>query len=179
MINERAYEISKTAEMIEYIALAVIAIALPLVLKHPQLLVGSAVNFALILAAINMRGWPKMLPLIILPSVSALAGGYLFGVFTAEQAYFIPFIWIANTLLVLLIKKLYVSQKKNYLAAITAAGIMKAGFLFAAALALSALVEIPVVFLTAMGGLQLITVLIGGLAAWPVSALIERNFINN
>lgn len=153
----------------EFFGLAFIAVFIPLVFKHPQIVVGSVVNFALIFAAINVRGVHKMLPLIVLPSISALAYGVLFGPFTIFLIYMLPFIWIGNTTLVILFKYLYVSKRINYGITLIVVALIKAGFLFGCALLLVELAVVPEVFASAMGLIQLETAVIGGLFALTVN----------
>jgi len=176
LVNRKAYDTSKIVDIIEFLTLSAVAVWIPLLLRHPQLLVGTAVNFVLIMAGINVRGWKKIVPLIVFPSVSALAGGYLFGPFTVFLMYLAPFIWVGNSILVFMFKWLYVVRRANYFVALPVAGILKAGFLFTVAFSLVKFSVVPSVFLKAMGITQFITALIGGLAVFPISILYCRYF---
>jgi len=170
------YETSKVVDIIEFSILSAVAVLIPLLLRHPQLLVGSVVNFVLIIAGINVKGWKKIIPLVVLPSVSALAGGYLFGPFTVFLMYFVPFIWIGNSILVLIFKWLYAVKRANYFVVLLIAAILKAGFLFGMAFLLVESSVVPSVFLKAMGMTQFLTALIGGSAVFPVNSLYRRYF---
>jgi hypothetical protein len=138
---------------------------LPLFLGHQQLVVGTVVNALLILSALNLKGY-KLLPIIIAPSLGALASGLIFGPFTIFLVYMVPFIWIGNTILVSCIKKIRVNMKKNYLFALIAGAGLKSLFLFLSAFILYSLGILPAIFLTAMGILQLITAISGGIFAF-------------
>lgn len=169
LMNLKAFETSDAVEFWEYVALSLIAVLVPFLLRGPQLLVGSTVNFMLALCAVNVRGWKKITPLIVLPSLSALAGGFLFGPFTIFLVYMVPFIWIGNTILVLVFKYLYVGNKKKYWLTLGSAAFLKAAFLFSVAFILVLSGVLPPVFLMAMGLVQLATALIGGTFAYPVT----------
>ncbi len=176
LVNKRVYNKSNIMEIAEFTSLAVIAVLVPLLLRHPQPLVGIVVNFMLVMAAISVDGWKKIIPLIIFPSISASVGGYLFGPFTIFLVYLIPFIWIGNILLVFTFKFLYVLKGKNYAVTLLIAGALKSGFLFLMAMLLINLSVIPPIFAKAMGIMQLITTMIGGLAAFPVMLIYHKYF---
>jgi hypothetical protein len=158
---KQEYSLSHVQEYVEMVIYAAIAFAIPFVLGAPQLLVGSVVNCALVLAALNLRG-KRLLPVILLPSIGAYATGMLFGVASSALLIMIPFIWIGNSILVFTMKKLTLSMKKNRIVSLGIGAGAKAGFLFLAAFVLFSFGFLPAVFLTAMGILQLATALIGG-----------------
>jgi len=174
LVSQKAYDTSRTMEAAEFLILSITAISIPLLLRHPQLLVGSTVNFVLIMAAINLTGWRKIVPLIVLPSISALAGGYLFGPFTIFLVYLIPFIWMGNSIFVFAFKSLYVAKRTNYLIVLLIGSVLKAGFLLGMALLLIKFSVIPPVFARAMGMTQLITAMLGGFAVFPANFLYQR-----
>jgi hypothetical protein len=120
---------------------------------------------ALILAAINLKG-KKLLPVVIFPSLGALAGGYLFGGLTSALVYLIPFIWIGNTILVLSFKYFKLLKRQNFLITLVIGSVLKTCFLFGITALLVSLSVIPHAFLTAMGLMQLLTALAGGLFAF-------------
>jgi len=174
---QQEYSLSRAQEYVEMAIYSVIAFSLPFLLGHEQLLVGSAVNCALVLAALNLKG-ARLLPVIILPSIGAYFAGLLFGVASPALLYMIPFIWVGNALLVLCIKYFVLADKKtNSMAALgigattknmTVLGIgatAKAAFLFISAFALLTFGMVPVAFPAAMGIFQLATALLGGSAA--------------
>ena len=176
LVNIRAFKTTEAVEFWEFVALALLAVLVPFLLRAPQILVGSIVNFMLVLSAVNVRGWKKITPLIVLPSLSALGGGYLFGPFTIFLAYMVPFIWAGNTILVFVFKYLYVKWKKNYWLTLGSAALLKATFLLSIALIFVQFSVLPPIFEFAMGAVQLATALIGGALAFPVTMAYRRYF---
>lgn len=169
------YNLKNIEENIQMVLLSCVGFFLPFVLGHPQILVGVIVNAMLIVGATYLKGH-KMLPLILLPSLGVLTAGVIFGTYTIFLLYLIPFIWIGNTIYIYVYK--HVSFKKNSLKnnllGIGTASILKAGFLFGITFLLVQLAIIPSVFLTAMGVLQLVTALIGGIAAVGIVKAREK-----
>ena len=137
----------------------------PFALGEPQLVVGAVVNAALIAGAFKLRGW-ELLPLVTLPSLGALSRGLVFGPWTPYLALMLPFIWLGNAALVFVVKRFAVLEKKGF-AFGNAAGIAaKVALIFCAAYALYSLGLLPVVFLTAMGLLQIVTAIAGAALAF-------------
>jgi hypothetical protein len=132
---------------------------IPLLIGHPQILVGIVVNAMLIAAAINLKGH-KLLPVIVMPSLGVLCRGLIFGPFTWYMVYLIPFIWIGNSMLVFAFK-----QRHSFVPKLIAGAALKSGFLFLGAYLLFKLSIIPVIFLAAMGWMQLVTAIGGGMVA--------------
>lgn len=170
----RKYEITKMGEIVEYVAVSILAIAIPLFLQGPQLLVGSVVNAALIMGAINVKGFKKLVPLIILPSIAALMGGLLFAEITPALFYMLPFIWLGNASLVYNIKNRHIKKKNKYLATLGFAATNKTLIIGGGALVLTLLGVVPAKFLILMGVFQLITALIGGLLVIPTNMLYKK-----
>jgi hypothetical protein len=158
------YSLTRAQEYVEMFLYSVIAFSLPFVLGHEQLLVGSAVNCALVLAALNLKG-ARLLPVIILPSIGALLAGMVFGAASSSLLYMVPFIWAGNALLVVCIKYFVLDKKTNRVAALGIGATAKAAFLFVSALALLSFGMVPAAFLAAMGVFQLATALLGGASA--------------
>lgn len=146
-------------------ALAGFAFTIPLALDGPQLLVGTVVNAFLVVCALGL-GARQSYALALLPSLGALSRGVLFGPFTPALAFMLPFIWLGNLLLIYLVKALFVERKLNYAVSLGGAALAKAGLLFASAFLLLQFSFVPVLFLTAMGVVQLATALLGGAAAY-------------
>lgn len=159
-VKIKEYNYSNKFQLTEMIVLSLAAFFIPLFLGHQQIIVGSVVNAFLIAGALHLKGW-KVLPIIIMPSLGAVAAGLLFGPLSKFLLLMVPFIWIGNALLVLSIKKY-----KNYWFSLGIGTVFKAGFLFTAALVLYFLGLLPVIFLTAMGILQVVTALMGGVLAF-------------
>ena len=168
--NLQDYKLGYIHENIEMVIYTVIAFFLPIVLGHPQYVVGIVVNAMIVIAALNLKGY-KLLPVIIAPSLGALSAGLLFGNFTIFLLYLAPFIWVGNAILVFAFKWLNLGKKLNYFATLLIGSSVKSGFLFLAAFVLFKLGLVPVVFLTAMGVLQLVTALGGGVLAYGVQAV--------
>jgi hypothetical protein len=163
--NLQDYLLSNSYQYFEMVLYTAVCFFLPLFIGHPQVFVGIIVNTMLIVSAMNIKG-TKLLPVIIAPSLGALSRGLLFGPFTIFLIYMIPFIWIGNTILVFSFKWLKLKLKKNYWLTLAAGSLLKAGFLFGIAYILYSLNIVPVIFLTAMGIMQLITAVSGGIAAY-------------
>ncbi len=151
------------------IALYAIAFSVPFLLKQPQLLVGSAVNAVLFIAAAKFST-KNLLPLAVIPSLAAVLNGVVFGPFTMFLLYFLPFIWVGNLILMGLYKYL---TKVPTIARIPLAAVVKSGFLFAIANLYVSISLVPAIFLIAMGKFQLITALIGGAAAFVLIKLSD------
>jgi len=167
------YEISNAMQHFETVVYTAVSFFLPIVIGHPQVVVGILVNTLLITAALNLKGY-KLLPVIIAPSLGALSAGLLFGPFTIYLVYMAPFIWIGNAILVFSFKWLKLKLEKNYLTTLISGAVAKSLFLFGSAFILFKLGIIPAMFLTAMGIVQLTTALGGGVAAYVFQAAKRR-----
>jgi len=161
---QQEYSLPRIQEYVEMLLYATISFSLPFLLGHEQLLVGSVVNCALVLAALNLKG-ARLLPVIILPSIGAYLAGLIFGVASGALLYMLPFIWLGNAVLVLCIKYLILDKKANRIAALGIGATAKAAFLFLSAFVLLSFSMVPAAFLTAMGVFQLMTAMMGGAAA--------------
>ena len=165
LANLQKYEWSMRSEAIEVVLYSLVGFFLPFMLAHPQWLVGTIVNAMLISAAMSVRGC-KLLPVIMLPSIGILSAGLIFGKFTPFLLYMIAFIWIGNSLLVGAFKFLNIHKKWNYFSTLVIGAAVKSLFLFIAAFVLFKFGLVPVIFLTAMGIMQLVTVMTGGALAF-------------
>lgn len=148
------------------------AIAIPMISHGPQLIIGSAVNLILFLSATKLETKEFKL-LAILPSLSAIANGVLFGSFTMLLVFLAPMIWVSNYSLMVAFSKLQ-KQKIPVAASVIISSIIKASFIFIFAFSLVSLGVLPKLFLTAMGTTQLTTALIGGFSA----VLIDKYVIS-
>jgi hypothetical protein len=158
------YSLSRAQEHAEMLVYATISFSLPFLLGHEQLFVGSVVNCALVLGALNLSG-ARLLPVIVLPSIGAYLAGLIFGAASSALLCMIPFIWLGNAVLVLAIKYFVLDKRTNRVAALGIGAFAKAAFLFLSAAALLSFGMVPAAFLTAMGIFQLATALAGGAAA--------------
>lgn len=165
--NLQDYALSHVYENIEMVVYSVICFFIPLLMGHPQIVVGVVVNAALVVAALNLKGY-KLLPVILLPSLGVLSRGIIFGPFSVFLVYMIPFIWIGNSILVFSFKHFKLGKKYNYWHTLAIGALLKSGFLFLSAFALYKLGVLPVIFLTAMGVIQVLTAAAGGIAAYGI-----------
>ncbi len=164
-LNMVKYEFSRAELFFHLAAYSLISFFVPFLIGHPQWVVGIIVNSVLILTALNLKKY-SLLPVIILPSIGVLSRGLIFGPYTPFLIYFIPFIWIGNAIILFLFKWLNVNKRINYFITLLISAAAKTGFLFATAFILYKLALVPAVFLTAMGALQFLTALGGGVVAW-------------
>jgi hypothetical protein len=173
LLDTTLFETKYKQQALELIAYSFIAFFVPFLFGHPQLLVGTLVNMALILSSLSLKR-NFLLPVIFMPSIAVLSRGLIFGPFTVFLIYFIPFIWIGNFILTLFFKGLYIKKKANYFITLISAGFTKAIFLFLIALLLFKLNLIPEIFLATMGIIQFTTAILGGVAAFAVIKSREK-----
>lgn len=149
--------------------LAAGAFLVPLLVPGPQFLTGTLVNFILLTFASEL---PKksILPIVVLPGLGAVFHGMLFGVYTPFLLYFLPFIWLGNTALIVVFKS--IQSSRSPVRAVVLGSIAKVGVIYLAAMVYVNLNIVPSLFLSAMGVIQFYTALMGGLLL-----IIFRNFI--
>ena len=167
-ISAGEYIVGHLNHMVAFYAYFFVGFLVPFTMGHPQPLVGSLVNATLVLAALKFEN-KKILPLLFAPSLGVLARGLIFGPMTPFLAIMIPFIWIGNAILVYLIKDLQKGKSTNYGISLGIASLAKTGFLFSVAFVLVSASILPEMFLTAMGVLQLITAISGGILAFVLN----------
>lgn len=165
IINKQDYKLNYKTELFEITLYTIVSFFLPLMIGHPQIIVGVLVNTMLITSALNIKGY-KLLPVIMAPSLGALSRGILFGPFTIFLVYMIPFIWVGNAILIFAFKYLNLNKKINYLITLLIGSITKAAFLFTIAYLLVSMKIIPTLFLTTMGIFQFYTAILGGVIAF-------------
>lgn len=175
-VKKQDYKLGFIQENVELLIYSLICFFVPFILGHPQWIVGVLVNAALVLAALNLKSY-KMLPVILIPSLAVLSRGVIFGPFTYLLVFMIPFIWIGNSILVYLFKKLHVDKKMNRFVVLGIGAAAKTLFLFTAAFIFFKLGVLPAVFLTTMGLLQLYTAIAGGMLAIGVQELKKKLII--
>ncbi len=159
-----------------FIGLSFLSFSIPFSLSHPQWLVGTIVNACLFLTAIFL---PRkfILPLIIFPSLGVLSRGIIFGPLTMFLVYFLPFIWLANLVIILVFKKLF--SHLNYLLSVFFAVTAKSLFLFTIANIYFKLSLAPKIFLQLMGLNQFFTALAGGTISWIIFNFYEKHKLRN
>lgn len=129
ILNKRIGDFSKPIDVFQTILIYLLALLVPTFLggfikttfgatsamaANSQLIVGSIVNCALIISAINLKGWAKILGVITMPSISTILSGYVFQTASPYMAWMIPAIWIGNFTLVCAYKFIMLSKNKNY-----------------------------------------------------------------
>lgn len=160
-------------QRIEIFLLSALSFLLPILIGHPQLLIGSLINMLLFRASLSMS-FKKSLPIILLPSVGVLAGGLLFGGLTQQIIFFIPFIWIGNALYVLTSKLISHKFSKNYGVNVIAASVVKSTLIFSGAFLMVKVFGFPELFLIVMGLFQLYSALIGGFGAIAITYVEKK-----
>jgi len=154
------------------IILPLVAFSLPFVIAGPQWLTGTLVNSFLISYSLK---FPKknILPIIMLPSLGALAHGVLFGKFTPFLIFFLPFIWVGNAILM----KSFVAfeRRVGVTVAIGVSSLLKASALYMPAFLYFHLGIVPSMFLGSMGIIQLYTAILGGILAIGVIKLVKTS----
>ena len=84
------------------------------IVSNSQYIIGSIVNTALVVSALNLKGRIKNFGVITMPSIATILGGYVFGTSSTLLVWMIPAIWIGNFAYIYAFKKIKVCMKKNY-----------------------------------------------------------------
>lgn len=184
-INQRVHDFSKSIDIIQTILIYLIALLVPtflgeilkdifpatsIVVTKSQLIIGSIVNASLIVTAMNLKGWAKILGVVTMPSISTILGGYVFKTASVFMVYMIPAIWIGNFALVYIYKKVLVQKNKNYFLAGIIGIVVKVAIIFGAFNILKLMGIFPPKLITnlqtAMGMTQAITATVGMILAF-------------
>ncbi len=193
IINKRAKDFSKATDVAQTILIYLVALLTPLFLaqliksvfgatsvvtQNSQLIVGSVVNTALIMAAVNVKGWKNILGIVTMPSVATILGGYVFKSASVFMVYMIPAIWIGNFVLVYAYKWLMLAKEKNYFLAgiagiVTKVAVIAAGFFILKAFGIFP-DKMVATLQVAMTTTQLITASIGTVIAFGIYKLETR-----
>ena len=187
IINKKISSFSKITDIVQTILIFLIALLVPtflgelitnvfgaqsVIAKNSQIIIGSIVNTALIMAAINLNGWAKILGVVTMPSISTILSGYVFGSASTYMVYMIPAIWIGNFILVYLYKLLLLDKKLNYFLAGIAGVLLKVAVIFLFFNVLNLFNVFPEKLVStlqnAMGLTQLITASIGVVVAFVI-----------
>ncbi len=139
-------------------------LVLPMLNHANQIIVGSAVNLMLFLGAKKLTT-KELTLLAVLPSLGAITNGVLFGSFTVFLLYLAPFIWLGNYLMMQVFRTLKYAE----IIKVILASLVKTILLFFIAFILVNSNLVPNIFLKAMGLIQLITALSGGILAILIS----------
>ena len=193
IINKRVKDFSKGIDIMQTILIFLIALLVPtffggilskifgstsVISTNSQLIVGTIVNAALVVSAINLKGWVKILGVVTMPSISTILSGYVFGTASVYMVYMIPAIWIGNFALIYSYKFLMLGKNKHYFLAGIVGIIVKVAIIFA----LFNLINLFGVFpeklvttlSTAMGMTQLITATLGIIVAFVIYKLEKK-----
>lgn len=157
--------VNKNVLLKKEIIISFCAFLIPFFLAGPQLLIGIFINSILFISALKFQQ-RYLYSVICLPSVGALFHGVLFGGLTPFLVYFLPFIWIGNLILVKVF--IYKLNLLSYFTRILLASLAKSFFLFLSANVFFHFHLIPNLFLNAMGLMQLLTAMGGGLIAFMI-----------
>ena len=187
VINRRVGEFSKQADIIQTIIIFLVSLLVPtflgeilkslfatnsLVVTNSQIIIGSIVNTALIMAALNLKGWKKILGVVTMPSIATILGGYVFKTASIYMVYMIPAIWLGNFALVYSYKLIMLVKEKNYFLAGIAGIIVKIAVIFGCFSILKALGIFPNKLVStlqvAMSSTQGITAIIGMIIAFII-----------
>ena len=187
IINKRIARFSKVTDIVQTILIFLIALLVPtflgelitnvfgaqsVIAKNSQIIIGSIVNTALIMTAINLNGWAKILGVVTMPSISTILSGYVFGSASTYMVYMIPFIWLGNFALVYLYKLLLLNKNINYLFTGILSVIIKVAIIFLSFNVLNLFNIFPEKLVNtlqnAMGLTQLITASIGVVVAFAI-----------
>ncbi len=157
---------SHMAEWLEGFSYGFLCFFMPFLLSHSsqQLLLGTIVNAAIVLAAVRLK-WKHVFPAVFLPSLGVVAAGALFGSLTPFVFYMLPFIWSGNALLAFAFKRF---KEKGFAVRSIAGAGAKALFLGSSALLLVTVSVLPAKLLFAMSAVQLFTALAGSILAFAV-----------
>ena len=197
VLNQTIKDFSKTNEIIQTVIIALLALLVPtflsrlvttvfgadsVIASNSQLIVGSIVNTALVVSALNLKGWTKIIPIVTMPSISTILSGYVFKSASVYMVYMIPAIWIGNFALIFAFKYIMLANKKNYLLSSIVGIICKVAIIFGFFAILNAFNIFPEKLVTnlqnAMGLTQLITATIGCLVAFIIYKLENNTSIN-
>lgn len=195
VINQKVREFSKQTDIIQTVIIFLVAFLVPtflgslitnvfgktsVIATKSQLIVGSIVNVALILTALNLKGPAKILGVVTMPSVSTILSGYVFKTASPYMAYMIPAIWIGNFLLIYSYKLLFVSKNKNYILASIVGIALKVAVIFGIFSILKLFGIFPEKLISnlqvAMSTTQLITATIGAVITYIIY-IVEKKAI--
>ena len=150
----------------------VIGVKNAFLVQNSQIIIGSIVNTALIVAAINLKGFKKILGVVTMPSIATIFSGIVFKYSSIYTIYMVPFIWLGNYSLIYLYKRLLVSMGKNYFIAGMVGIISKTLIIYCGFLLLNTAhlfpTKIASILQVAMGTTQIITATIGMLIAFVI-----------
>ena len=174
IISKRIHDFTKQVDIIQTVLVFLISLLVPtflgqiiqrvfgatsVIASNSQLIVGSIVNSALIVTAINLKGWK-------------IFGGYVFGTSSTYLTWMIPAIWVGNFILVFSFKYFMLNKEKNYFLAAVIGIVLKVLVIAGSFQILRAFGIFPDKLVTnlqtAMSLTQLITACIGTVIAFVI-----------
>ena len=187
VLNKSMRDYSKQIDILQIILICMVALLVPtflaqiltkvfgansVIASNSQIIVGSIVNTALIVAAINVKGWKKIVGIITLPSISTILSGYVFKTASVYMVYMIPAIWLGNFAIVYLYKLLFLNKNLNYFVTGIISIIVKVAIIFGGFSLLNLFGIFPEKLVqnlqNAMGATQAITATIGMIISYTV-----------
>ncbi len=193
VMSKTIYDFALKIEIIQTIIIGLIAFLVPtflaqlikatfgagsVVTTNSQLIVGSLVNTALIVCAINIKGWKKIVGIITMPSISTILSGTIFGTASVYMLYMIPAIWLGNFALIYAYKFIVLGKNKNYFLAGVVGILIKVAIIFGGFELLNLFKIFPAKLVdnlqVAMGATQLITASIGMVIAFAIYKIEKR-----
>ena len=187
VMRKAVKDYSKVSDVIQTVLIYLTALLVPLflgqilkaiftansiIISNSQYIIGSIVNTALVVTALNLKGRVKIFGVVTMPSIATILGGYVFGTSSTLLVWMIPAIWLGNFALVYLIKKIKVDMDKNYFLAALAGVLVKVAIIFLVFNILRVFGIFPAKMVDnlqmAMGLTQLITATIGGLIGFGI-----------
>ena len=193
ILSKRMYDFSKYADTIQTILIFLIAFLVPtflggilksifgetsLVATNSQLIIGTIVNTALIISALNLKGWKKILGIVTMPSISTILSGYVFSSASPLMVYMIPGIWLGNFALIYLYKLVLLSKEKNFLFASIVSVFAKVAIIGVFFMTLNSFSVFPEKMITnlqkAMTITQLVTAIMGALVSYFIYS-VQKN----
>ena len=190
VLNKTLTEFSKKADIFQTILIFLVSLLVPTFLgelitkvfgatsfigSNSQIIIGTIVNIALVTAAINLKGWKKIIGVVTMPSIATILGGYVFGTASVYMVYMIPAIWVGNFALIYAYKLIMLNKNKNYFFAGVIGVIVKVAIIYASFNLLNLFGIFPEKLVqnlqTAMGMTQLITATLGVLITFVIYKL--------
>lgn len=197
VLNGRIADFSKTIDVVQTILIYLIALLVPTFLgewikltfgassvisSNSQFVIGSVVNCALVMTALNLNGWAKVAGVITMPSISAILSGYVFHTASPYMVWMIPAIWIGNFALVYAYKFVMLLKGKKYFMASIVGIITKVVVIACGFMLLKTFGVFPEKLIStlqiAMTSTQFITATIGASLAFAIYSL-EKNALKS
>lgn len=190
IIKQTVKDFSKLSEVVQTIIIALLSFLVPtflaqlikaifgansVITTNSQLIVGSIVNTALVITALNLKGWTKTLFVVTMPSISTIMSGYVFKSASVYMVYMIPAIWLGNFALVMAFKYIMLTKKKPYFLSAALGIVCKVAIIFGFFMILKAFNVFPEKLVTnlqtAMSLTQAITATIGCVIGFAIYML--------